>query len=173
MQIYSFPSISNEKAKVLILGTMPGNESLKLNQYYGHKRNAFWKIFFSVFNEPFSQDYEIRKEVALKNNIAIWDVLKACVRKGSLDSAIQQEVPNDFNTFLAAHPNIEHIFFNGQKAAHYFKKYVTVSEKYKLHTLPSTSPAHAGLSFELKREAWQIIQQVSLNENGQLPSSII
>ena len=173
MQINSFPSISNNNAKVLVLGTMPGMESLKLNQYYGHNRNAFWKILFTIFNESFSLDYEIRKELVVKNNIAVWDVLKACVRKGSLDSAIEQEIPNDFNAFLAAHPNIEHIFFNGQKAAHYFKKYVTVSEKYKLHTLPSTSPAHAGLSFELKREAWQIIQQVVSNENEQLPSSTI
>ena len=167
MQIYSFPAISNKEAKVLILGTMPGVQSLKLNQYYGHNLNAFWKILFTIFEEPFSLDYEIRKEVVLKNNIAVWDVLQTCVRKGSLDSAIEQEVPNDFNTFLAAHPNIEHIFFNGQKAAHYFKKYVTVSEKYKLHTLPSTSPAHASLTFELKKEAWQIIQQVASNKKGQ------
>lgn len=160
MQIYSFPSISNSKAKVLVLGTMPGIQSLKLNQYYGHNRNAFWKILFTVFEESFSLDYEIRKELVLKNNIAIWDVLQTCVREGSLDSAIEQEVPNDFNTFLAAHPNIEFIFFNGQKAAYYFKKYVAVSEKYKLHTLPSTSPAHAGLSFEQKKQAWQMIQQV-------------
>lgn len=165
MQIYSFPAISNKEAKVLILGTMPGVQSLKLNQYYGHNLNAFWKILFTIFEEPFSLDYEIRKEVVLKNNIAVWDVLQTCVRKGSLDSAIEQEVPNDFNAFLAAHPNIEYIFFNGQKAAHYFKKYVTVSEKYKLHTLPSTSPAHASLSFELKKEAWQIIQQEVSNKN--------
>lgn len=167
MQIYSFPAISNKEAKVLILGTMPGVQSLKLNQYYGHNQNAFWKILFTIFEEPFSQDYEIRKEVVLKNNIAVWDVLQTCVREGSLDSAIEQEVPNDFNAFLAAHPNIEYIFFNGQKAAHYFKKYVSVSEKYKLHTLPSTSPAHASLSFELKKEAWQIIQQVASNKKGQ------
>ncbi len=165
MQIYSFPAISNKEAKVLILGTMPGVQSLKRNQYYGHNQNAFWKILFTIFEEPFSQDYEIRKELVLKHTIAIWDVLQTCVREGSLDSAIEQEVPNDFNAFLAAHPNIEYIFFNGQKAAHYFKKYVTVSEKYKLHTLPSTSPAHASLSFELKKEAWQIIQQEVSNKN--------
>ncbi len=173
MILNSFPSISNNEAKVLILGTMPGIQSLKLNQYYGHNRNAFWKIVFTLFDEPFSQDYDIRKEVVLKNNIAVWDVLKVCVRKGSLDSAIEQEVPNDFNAFLAAHPNIEHIFFNGQKAAHYFKKYVTVSAKYTLHTLPSTSPAHAGMSFEQKRVAWQMIQQVSANKNRQIPASTL
>jgi hypoxanthine-DNA glycosylase len=173
MQIYSFPAISNHDAKVLVLGTMPGVQSLKLNQYYGHNQNAFWKIMFTIFEEPFSQDYEIRKELVLQNTIAIWDVLQTCVREGSLDSAIEQEVPNDFNAFLAAHPNIEHIFFNGQKAAYYFKKYVAVSEKYKLHTLPSTSPAHAAQSVELKKEAWQIIQQVVTNTNRNILFSTI
>jgi hypoxanthine-DNA glycosylase len=160
MILNSFPSISGPEAKVLILGTMPGAESLRLNQYYGHSRNAFWKLIFTIFEEPFSMDYEIRKNIILKNNIAVWDVLQACVRKGSLDSAIEQEVPNDFNAFLEAHPNIEHIFFNGQKAAHYFKRYVTVSEKYNLFTLPSTSPANAGTTFEQKLAAWQNIRKL-------------
>lgn len=155
MILNSFPSISNNEAKVLILGTMPGVQSLKLNQYYGHDRNAFWKIVFTLFDEPFSIVYEDRKNLLLKNNIAVWDVLKACIRKGSLDSAIEQEVPNDFNAFLEAHPHIEHIFFNGQQAAKYFRKYVTVSEKYTLFTLPSTSPANAGMPFEQKLAAWQ------------------
>ncbi len=158
MQVYSFPSISNHEAKVLVLGTMPGIQSLTLNQYYGHNRNAFWKIIFTIFEEPFSIDYEARKNVILKNNIAVWDVLKACIRKGSLDSAIEQEVPNDFEAFLESHPNIEYIFFNGQQAAKYFKKYVTVSEKYKLFTLPSTSPANAEITFEQKLAAWEMIK---------------
>lgn len=172
MQVYSFPSISNNNAKVLVLGTMPGMESLRLNQYYGHNRNAFWKLVFTIFDAPFSTDYEIRKEVILKNNIAVWDVLSACIRKGSLDSAIEQEVPNDFDAFLATHPNIEHIFFNGQKAAHYFKKYVSVPEKYKLYTLPSTSPAHAGMPFEKKLNEWQIIKQIATAKNPQISPSI-
>lgn len=167
MQIYSFPAISNNEAKVLVLGTMPGRESLKRNQYYGNNQNAFWKILFTIFEAPFSLDYDIRKELVLKNKVAVWDVLQTCEREGSLDSAIAQEVPNDIIAFLVAHPSIEHIFFNGQKAAHYFKKYVTVSEKYKLYTLPSTSQAHAGLTFEQKKEAWEIIQQVVTNKKGQ------
>lgn len=157
MKIYSFPPISDKNAKVLLLGTMPGIQSLTLNQYYGHHRNMFWKLIFTLFDAPFSVDYDLRKAILLKNNIAVWDVLSACIRKGSLDSAIAQEVPNDFTAFLEAHPHIEHIFFNGQKAAHYFKKHIVVSEKYQLHTLPSTSPAHAGMSFEQKLAAWQMI----------------
>lgn len=134
---------------------MPGIASLMLNQYYGHSRNAFWKLLFTIVEEPYSTDYEIRKKLILKHNIALWDVLQNCVREGSLDSAIQQEIPNDFTEFFATHPKIEKIFFNGQKAAHYFKKYVQVANHYQLMTLPSTSPANAGISFEEKLQIWK------------------
>ncbi|HBI01156.1 MAG TPA: DNA-deoxyinosine glycosylase [Flavobacterium sp.] len=154
MKIHSFPSISNQEAKVLILGTMPGIASLTLNQYYGHPRNAFWKLLFSIFEEPYSTDYEIRKKLVLNHNIALWDVLQNCVREGSLDSAIEQEIPNDFTDFLATHPKIVKIFFNGQKAAQYFKKYVQLANHYQLMTLPSTSPANAGIPFEEKLHVW-------------------
>jgi len=157
MKKYSFPPISNPDAKILILGTMPGEQSLAANQYYGHPRNAFWKILFTLFDSPFSADYQLRKNLLLENRIALWDVLEVCVRPGSLDSAIVQEVPNDFNTFLKAHPNIRHIYFNGQKAAAFFKKYVKLENEYHLTTLPSTSPAHAGKSFEGKLKDWGII----------------
>ena len=157
MKIYSFPSISNKEAKVLVLGTMPGTASLALNQYYGHPRNAFWKIVFTLFNEPFSTDYEVRKELAIRNHIAIWDVLQACERKGSLDSAIKHEIPNDFELFFKEHPHIEWIVFNGQKAAQFFKKYVKLDNEYKQVTLPSTSPANAGISWEVKLEEWRVI----------------
>ncbi len=155
---YSFPPISNPKAKILILGTMPGAQSLALSQYYGHQRNAFWKIMFNLFDRPFSMDYEQRKSLLLENHIAVWDVLEACIREGSLDSAIEQEVPNDFNSFLKTHPNIKHIFFNGQKAAAYFKQYIKLDKDYSLTSLPSTSPANAGKSFESKLSDWSVIK---------------
>jgi hypoxanthine-DNA glycosylase len=159
MKKYSFPPISNPDATILILGTMPSVQSLAANQYYGNPRNAFWKIIFTLFNTPFSNDYEQRKNVLLENQIALWDILEACVRPGSLDSAIEQEVPNDFNSFLKTHPNIKHIYFNGQKAAAYFKQYIKLENDYQLTTLPSTSPANAGKSFEMKLKEWSVIQQ--------------
>lgn len=136
---------------------MPGEQSLAANQYYGHPRNAFWWILFSLFNTPFSADYQLRKNILLENRIALWDVLEACVRPGSLDSAIEQEVANDFDSFMKTHPNITHIYFNGQKAAAFFKKYVKLEKEYHLTTLPSTSPAHAGKSFEAKLKDWSAI----------------
>lgn len=155
MKIQSFPSISDGDAKILILGTMPGAQSLALNEYYGNPRNHFWKLLFTHFNETHSTDYQTKKDLILNNNIALWDVLQACEREGSLDSNILKEIPNDFDTFLNHHPYITHIFFNGQQAAKFFKKYVTVNNNYTLVTLPSTSPANAGTPFEKKLTAWQ------------------
>ena len=159
MKKYSFPPIANAEAKILILGTMPSVQSLKACQYYGNPRNAFWKILFTVFNTPFSADYNKKKSLLLENHIALWDVLETCMREGSLDSAIEQEIPNDFDSFLKTHTNITHIYFNGQKAAAYFKQYAKLDHKYHLATLPSTSPANAGKSFEAKRNEWSVIQQ--------------
>lgn len=158
---YSFPPLTHPEATVLILGTMPGAQSLALSQYYGHPQNAFWKIMFALFDTPYSKDYEERKNLVLKNRIAVWDVLEACIREGSLDSAIQEEVPNDIHSFLKAHPNITHIFFNGQKAAAFFKKHIRLDKEYHLTTLPSTSPAHAGKSFEKKLSEWSAIKHIS------------
>lgn len=157
MKSYSFAPISSPDSKLLILGTMPGTKSLELNQYYGHSQNNFWKFLFMIFKEDFSADYETKKALLLKNKIALWDVLQYCDRVGSLDSAIKNEIANDFENFLIQHPNIETIFFNGQKAAAFFKKYVHLQKNYTLITLPSTSPANAGKTFQSKLDEWKII----------------
>jgi len=158
MKSFSFLPISNDDAKILILGTMPGTKSLEINQYYGHNQNNFWKFMFTILKEDFSTDYEIKKALLQKNKIALWDVLQYCDRVGSLDSAIKNEIANDFETFLKQHPNIRTILFNGQKAAAFFKKYVHLEKKYQLITLPSTSPANASKSFQSKLEEWKIIE---------------
>jgi hypoxanthine-DNA glycosylase len=157
MKSFSFAPISSDHANILILGTMPGTKSLELNQYYGHGQNNFWKFMFTILKEDFSNDYEVRKALLQKNNIALWDVLQYCDRVGSLDSAIKNEIANDFESFLKNHPNITTIFFNGQKAAAFFKKYVSLKKTYQLITLPSSSPANASKSFQSKLQEWQII----------------
>lgn len=161
MKSFSFAPISNNEANILILGTMPGTKSLELNQYYGHNQNNFWKFMFAIFNEDFSNDYETKKVLLQKNKIALWDVLQFCDRVGSLDSAIKNEIANDFETFLKQHPNIKTILFNGQKAAAFFKKYVQIKNTYQLITLPSTSPANAAKTYQSKLEEWKIINTLS------------
>jgi hypoxanthine-DNA glycosylase len=160
MKSFSFAPISSPTSKILILGTMPGTKSLELNQYYGHNQNNFWKFMFQILGEEFSTDYEMRKKLLVKNNIALWDVLQFCDRVGSLDSAIKNEIANDFEDFLATHPQIESILFNGQKAAAFFKKYVHLTKEYKTFTLPSTSPANAGKTFQDKLYEWNIIKNL-------------
>ncbi|WP_281232838.1 DNA-deoxyinosine glycosylase [Flavobacterium gelatinilyticum] len=160
MKSFSFPPISSNDSKLLILGTMPGTKSLELNQYYGHSQNNFWKFMFHIFNEDFSADYETRKNLLLKNNISLWDVLQYCDRVGSLDSNIKNEMANDFETFLKNHPNIKTILFNGQKAAAFFKKYVHLQKSYTLITLPSTSPANASKTYQSKLDEWKIINSL-------------
>ena len=160
MKSFSFMPIAPQSATILILGTMPGTKSLEINQYYGHNQNNFWKFMFTILKEDFSNDYEVRKSLLHKNNIALWDVLQFCERVGSLDSAIKKEIPNDFETFLKDHPNIKTILFNGQKAASFFKKHVHLKKSYQLITLPSTSPANASKSLDFKLNEWKIISSL-------------
>lgn len=158
MKSFSFSPIAKQDANILILGTMPGTKSLELNQYYGHNQNNFWKFMFAIFNEDFTTDYETKKALLQKKKIAVWDVLQFCDRVGSLDSAIKNEIANDFETFLEQHPNIKTILFNGQAAAAFFKKYVHLKNPYQLITLPSTSPANASKTYQSKLDEWKIIR---------------
>jgi hypoxanthine-DNA glycosylase len=157
MKIFSFPPIVNKQSSVLILGTMPGAKSLALNQYYGHGGNHFWKILFYLFSEKFTTDYETRKQLLLNHNLALWDVLQACVREGSLDVNIQEETPNDFSTLFIQYPGIELIAFNGKNAEAYFSNYVVLPKKIPMITLPSTSPANTWKTFEMKAKEWGAI----------------
>lgn len=161
MKSFSFKPIASPEAVILILGTMPGTKSLEIQQYYGHARNNFWRFMFEILEDEFSDDYEIKKALLLKNKIALWDVLQYCERVGSLDSAIKNEITNDFEQFLKLHPNIKTIVFNGQKAAAFFKKHVTLENMdYQFITMPSTSPANASKTFDSKLKEWTVIRDL-------------
>lgn len=155
MKKFSFPPIVNENAKVLILGTMPGEKSLKLNQYYANPTNQFWKIIYSITNAEFILNYRDKTEMLLNNRIAIWDVLMHCEREGSLDQNISDEAPNDFKSFFLQYPHIEAVFFNGGKAANLFEKYRLQDHLKKYITLPSTSSANTSLNLEGKTSIWK------------------
>lgn len=158
--IRSFPPVADEQATLLILGSMPGKESLRQNQYYAYTHNAFWKIMGELVGAHRHLPYEERLRALAVAHIALWDVLKSCQREGSLDSDIQNETANDFASFFKRHPRITHVFFNGSKAEQSFKRFVL--EKQKLpplvfQRLPSTSPAHAGMNYADKLQAWRTI----------------
>lgn len=160
MHIHSFGPIVDENCKVLILGSIPGVKSLEKNQYYGHPRNRFWKIIYTMFNEKLEEDYDKRVKFLLTHKIALWDVVKSCYREGSLDSNIKEPQINDFESLFLRYPNIKFIFFNGSKAEELFKRKVDkklIKEK-QLFRLPSTSPARA-ISFDEKLKYWMKIKE--------------
>ncbi len=163
--IYSFKPIAYADAKVLILGSMPGKLSLQLNQYYAHPRNSFWLIMGRLLGAELSLSYSQRTQVLLSKKVAVWDVLKACQRQGSLDAKIKtlSMTVNDFISFYTKHPHIKHVFFNGSTAEKIYKKHVLAEVNAVFPTrqytrLPSTSPAHAVLSIEQKWAHWQVIK---------------
>jgi hypoxanthine-DNA glycosylase len=100
-RVQSFPPIASDKSKVLILGSMPGNTSLNSGQYYAHPRNAFWRIIGELFGAVPSLSYQERVIHLQSAGIALWDSLQACVRRGSPDASITEEVANDFPAFFA------------------------------------------------------------------------
>lgn len=152
-KINSFNAIADENAKVLILGSMPSVKSLEKQQFYAHPQNQFWKIMFKMLKETYTDDYETKKAVIIKHNIALWDVLYECERAGSMDADIKNVTANDIDGFLMCHKRVEHIFCNGQASFKYFKKFAKT--KLPCVCLPSTSPANARLNFENKYEIWR------------------
>ena len=116
MKIHSFEPIINEKSSILILGSMPGLESLRKGEYYGYPRNAFWRIMFSLLGEMPTEDYSAKKRMLLARGIALWDVIGSCEREGSLDSAIKNIRPNYFAGLYKKYPNIKHVFFQRRES---------------------------------------------------------
>lgn len=153
----SFDPISNSDTSILILGTMPGDKSLELGEYYGHPRNRFWKIISTITDNDLPLTYSDKKALLLKTKIGIWDVAHKATRKGSLDSAIENEEPNDLDNFIAKHKNLKVIGFNGTKSQALFDKYFDRKSDLKYISLPSTSPANTGIDFDSICKLWRQI----------------
>jgi hypoxanthine-DNA glycosylase len=155
-----FAPVSRADARVLILGSLPGQVSLARVQYYAQPRNAFWPIMGRLFGAALELAYEERLERLVARRVALWDVCAQGRRPGSLDQKIDvaSVETNDFAGFLAAHAEIGLICLNGAKAGDLFRRKVTPtlgSSAPCSIVLPSTSPAHAAMPFERKLEHWR------------------
>ena len=155
-RIYGFPPVFRSDARILILGSMPSVESLKQSFYYAHPRNAFWRILPEILGEEPAESVEEKKDMLIRNRIALWDTVGSCEREGSLDSAIRGAEANDFEMLFSACPCIKHVFFNGAAAHQLFVRMVGLDgrRKYRYFRLPSTSPAYT-ISYEKKLSAWK------------------
>jgi hypoxanthine-DNA glycosylase len=168
-----FPPLTGPGARVLILGTLPSRRSIAEGQYYGHPRNAFWPIMGKLLGAGRELSYAQRTERLVEAGVAVWDVLAASIRPGSMDADIDiaTATANDFESFFLAHPQIRLVCFNGRKAEALFRRMVvpgleTRFNSLRYETLPSTSPAYAAIGFEDKVKRWQAILRDTLVENS-------
>ena len=168
-----FLPILGESPAVLILGSMPSAKSLEHQQYYAHPQNAFWWIMSELFDFDLLEPYDVRAESLKQKNIAVWDVIQACHRPGSLDSAIDTTSiqANDFSELLGENSAIKLVVFNGQAAQKIFKKHLLLNRTEDNETadrginkyagdflvMPSTSPANAATSRAMKLEHWRAL----------------
>ena len=161
---HGFPPVAREDARVLVLGSLPGQASLAAGQYYAQPQNSFWRVMGRLFDAGPEHAYEERLKLLVEARVALWDVCASAKRPGSLDQRIDRSsvAPNDFKGFFAAHRGIDAIFFNGATAE---RLYLSLARPTLPHSvagiamkrLPSTSPAHAGASFAQKLEAWKAV----------------
>ena len=155
----SFPPIVGENPRVVILGTMPGKESLRSNEYYANRRNLIWKIVYTLFGKQIQTEYQERIKFLKESRIALWDVCNRARRRGSLDSDITDVIPNDLGNFIISIASIEIVAFNGKKAEELYDRYFSRIESLKYVTLLSTSPANASFTFEDKLKDWTRIMK--------------
>jgi methylated-DNA-[protein]-cysteine S-methyltransferase len=157
--INTIPHIIDDNSRILILGTMPGPESLAKGEYYANPRNRFWKIIYQVLavsDEPPS-NYDERIKFLTEKGIALWDVLQSCEREGAKDSKIKNGKPNDFRSLLDNYPNLRRIFFNGKTAAKCFEKY-GCPKVVECIRLPSSSSANTRMTLDEKVVCWRVIK---------------
>ena len=138
----SLPPLVGENPLILVLGSLPGDKSIIQGEYYANSGNRFWPIITKLTNQStVPQTYEEKQRLLFSHGIALWDVAYKASRKGSSDSEIRDEIPNDLSQFLNKHPSIRVIAFNGRKAQKiYVKHFAGQFRNIKTIYLKSTSP---------------------------------
>lgn len=165
-RLQGLPPVVDARTVVLVLGSFPGDASLRAAQYYGHPRNHFWPIMQALWPAhplPDAGHYAARCQWLLDRRVGLWDVYASCERQGSLDSAIRNPVVNDFRTCLVQCPSLSAIAHNGAESFRHAPQVraqwgdLGRGDHVESIKLPSTSPAHAAWSFERKWAAWAAV----------------
>lgn len=153
----SFPPIVAPDTRVLVLGSLPGERSLVEQRYYAHPRNLFWRLIGSVIGADLEAlVYPTRLEALLAAGIGLWDTIASATRQGSLDTAIRDAQRNPLADLAATLPDLRAVAFNGATSARVGMA-ALAGQGLALLPLPSSSPAHAAMPFERKRELWAAI----------------
>lgn len=158
---YGFEPIVSSNTEILVIGTLPGGESLRKGQYYADYDNLFWDIIIRVLDENWNNyllvqeelGYRERCDFLLKKKIGLWDVLASAERESSSDNKIRNPEYNEFASFFENHKKIDKLIFNGKKSYIFFKKeYLSLLHKYEYAILNSTSPQNSTNSFWILKE---------------------
>ncbi|HEU4497968.1 MAG TPA: DNA-deoxyinosine glycosylase [Sphingomicrobium sp.] len=153
----SMPPAGSSDAQLLILGSLPGEASLKTQRYYAHPQNQFWRLLGRAIGEELAAlDYEARLERLAIRRIALWDVVGEAQRMGSLDGAIRGATANQLRDYAETHSNLRAIAFNGKTAARIGRAALGGIAGVELIDLPSSSPAYT-LAFEKKATRWDLL----------------
>ncbi|MGB9940967.1 DNA-deoxyinosine glycosylase [Methanosarcina sp.] len=153
MKKQGFPAVIDENTEILILGSLPGDVSIRKHQYYGHPGNDFWRLLGSILGEDLQgMNYQNRLETLKSNKIGLWDVFKAGKREGSEDAKIKDEEINRFSMLKDMAPNLKLVLFNGKKSGQY--EPIVRAMGYETKVLPSSSGANRRFPKNRKSE-WE------------------
>lgn len=156
--VHPIPPLFSDRSQILILGSFPSVMSRQDAFFYAHPQNRFWRTVAAVFAAPVPVTLEQKKELILKNRLALWDVIASCEITGSSDSSITNVTPTDLSVIFAAAP-IRRVFVNGQTAARVYRRYQLPRTGMEAVCLPSTSPANAAWSQERLVEKWMQLRE--------------
>ena len=152
---YGLEPIITHDTEILILGSLPSDESIKQQRYYAKPNNDFWKLIGETIGKNLiGIDYKEKCRILTENKIGLWDVFHKCERAGSLDSDIKGGELNDFSRIKAAAPNIKLVCFNGKTAGESEKHFI--EKGYKTKVLPSSSGANR-INSEARLQEWKSI----------------
>lgn len=155
---HPFGPLYSDHSRILILGSFPSVKSRDQNFFYGHPQNRFWKVIASVFDEPLPETVSEKKDLILRNDLALWDSIASCDIDGSADASIRNVKANDISCILG-NCSIEHIYCNGRKSHELYCRYIEPQTGRHADCLPSTSPANAQWTIDRLIEAWSILNR--------------
>jgi hypoxanthine-DNA glycosylase len=162
---HPFDPIFDEKSAILILGTFPSVKSREYGFYYAHPQNRFWKVIAGITNtSPIPEEISTKKQMLLRNKIALADVIQSCSIEGSSDNTIREELPANLLEILS-NSDIKCICANGGKAHQLFMRYFAKNVHLNVEKLPSTSPANASYSLEKLILEWKRVISTFINLN--------
>ena len=152
---FAFPPSVDADTRLLVLGSLPGDASIRQGEYYAHRGNGFWTLMGEALGEDVrGMPYAMRLKRLRARGVGLWDVIESAQRDGSLDGAIRGAELRDLALFAQRLPALRAVAFNGRTAALHGRRQLGHRPDLTLIDLPSSSGAYASMSRAKKAEIW-------------------